>query len=156
MVRLEQIESLMRQVGPILDPFGIVEYPSEKAWGIQIDEETSVLIDFDEDQGKLVISCDVGRPIAGDRSQLYELLLRSNYNWNKTGGSKLAVDSADGNIVLIFDCFCGNLDGPEFSSTLARFADAAQAWRRAISEASRSTDRSSAKMDPSDFLTIRI
>ena len=88
MARLEQIEGLMEQLGPVLDPLNVTAFPSEKAWGVQVDEDTAVLVDFDEEQGKLVLSCEIGAPPAGDRSKLYELLLRHNFHWDETGGSR--------------------------------------------------------------------
>ena len=81
MARLEQIEGLMEQLGPVLDPLNVTAFPGEKAWGVQVDEDTAVLVDFDEEQGKLVLSCEIGAPPAGDRSKLYELLLRHNFHW---------------------------------------------------------------------------
>src|SRR6516165_9103497 len=48
-------EGLMEQLGPVLDPLNVTAFPSEKAWGVQVDEDTAVLVDFDEEQGKLVL-----------------------------------------------------------------------------------------------------
>ena len=38
MARKEQIDALLAQVGPVLDPLGIVAYDSENAWRIQVTE----------------------------------------------------------------------------------------------------------------------
>ena len=64
MARLEQIEGLMEQLGPVLDPLNVTAFPSEKAWGVQVDEDTAVLVDFDEEQEKRA-ETELGAILAG-------------------------------------------------------------------------------------------
>jgi hypothetical protein len=138
MARKEQIDALLVQVGPVLDPLGIVAYDSENSWRIQVTEDVELILDFDEEQGKLTMSCDLGAPPAGDRGKLYELMLRNNYHWDATGGSRLAVDAPDGKVVLIFDVPTAELDVSKLSNALSRFADMARAWRHIVSQPSQS------------------
>lgn len=154
-MRIEQVDGLMSQLGPVLDPLGITAFPGAKAWGIALDEETSVLVDFDESQGKLVLSSEVGTP-SGDRGQLYELMLRHNYLWDQTGGVRLALDAAGGNVVQIVDLFTEGLDVSALGRAVGVFADAARAWRTIISRPQSNDDPS--KMDSTDagFTLIRI
>lgn len=131
-MRIEQVEALMSQLGAVLDPLGITAFPSSKTWGIALDEQTSVLVDFDDTLGKLVLSCEVGKPAPGDRIKLYELMLRHNFHWDRTGGVRLALDGDDGNVVQIVDLAADGLDVTRLNRVVQGFADAARAWREMI------------------------
>ena len=131
-MQAEQLESLMTRLGPVLDPLGIVAFPDTKAWGLAIDEDTSILIDLSVDESKLVLSCELGVPPGGDRAALYELLLRHNYHWDQTGGVRLALDSPEGGIVQLADLAADGLDVPQLAGVVRVFADSARAWREII------------------------
>jgi hypothetical protein len=132
MGRREQIEALMIELGPLLNPMGIAAFPSENVWGVQIDEETSVLVDFEEARDRLVLSCEIGVPPSGDRTRLYELMLRHNFHWNVTGGSRMAIDANDGNVVQIFDVPAAGIEVSGLHRVMQNFVDSARAWREIV------------------------
>ena len=94
MATMEQIEILMSDVGPVLDPLAIDAMPEAKCWGIAMEEDLSVLVEFDEQKNCLVLACELGAPPPGDRTALYELLLQMNYHWGATGGTRMAIGHA--------------------------------------------------------------
>ena len=118
MTTLAQIELLINELGPILDPLQIEGAPEQRCWSVLLDEEVALLLDLDEEQGKLVISCDLGQPAAGDRTQLYEILLTYNAQWALTGGCRLALDEPNGNVIQIFDLQAEGLDVSRLGHTL--------------------------------------
>jgi Tir chaperone family protein CesT len=128
----DQIESLMAEVGPLLDPLEVASFPEESVWSVQIDEDILLLIDFDVAQDKLVLNCDVGQPPHGDRSRLYELMLNYNFHWDQTGGARLAVDAPGGNVVLIFDVPADELEITGFAAILENFTETARNWRQIV------------------------
>ncbi len=132
MARREKIEALMVDLGPVADPLSIEAFDDRQAWGIRFDEDRSVLIDFDEDQGKLFVTRDLGTPMAADRTKLYETLLRHNFHWDQTGGTRLAVDGPGGSVVMIADLGADALDARQLNAFLVRFNEAADAWKAIV------------------------
>ena len=65
MAVMEQIETLMSDVGPVLDPLAIDAMPEAKCWGIAMEEDLSVLVEFDEQKNCLVLSSELGAPAPG-------------------------------------------------------------------------------------------
>ena len=153
MATFEQVESLMEQLGPVLDPLEIVGFPDQSVWGLQIDEETRLFVDYDNQYNKLVVSCDLGAPTSNDRARLYELFLQSNYTWQATGGTRLAIDSPGGNVILLVDLSPDNLTVNDFSKMLAGFSRSAQTWKEIISQP---IDNSGPKEDSSDLADYAI
>jgi len=137
----------MRQVGPLLEPLGIFEFANGKSWGIQFNDQIAIFLDFDSDQKKLTISADLGRPETRDKLSLYELFLLNNNAWDLTGGTKLAIDSADGNAILIFDLYCGTIEVPLLISSILCFVDTAQAWKKIIADTGMRHDQNAPIID---------
>jgi hypothetical protein len=132
MARREQIEALMVELGSLADPWSIEAFGDRKAWGIRFDEERAVLIDFDEEEGKLIISRDIGTPMSTDRTRLYEAMLRHNFHWDLTGGTRLAVDGPGGSVVMIADLVAEGLDARQLNAALSGFNQSADAWKAIV------------------------
>lgn len=127
-----QVEILMKEIGPLLDPLCIDAFPEQQCWGLQLDEDTSLLVDLDETARKLVVSHEVGTPPEGDRFRLYELMLIHNHQWDKTGGRRMAVDVPGGSVVLLQDLALEDLDVARLCDAIESFAAAARSWRQII------------------------
>ena len=59
-----RLGSLIAETGPLLDPIEVTEFPEEKAWGIRLDEETFVFVDYQPDDQSVVFSAELGVPAA--------------------------------------------------------------------------------------------
>jgi hypothetical protein len=59
-------------------------------------------------------------------------MLRHNYLWDQTGGVRLALDAAGGNVVQIVDLPTDGLDVSVLGRAVGVFAEAARAWREII------------------------
>ena len=62
----------------------------------------------------------------------HELMLRHNFLWHRTGGVRLSVDGAGGNVVQLFDLPTDRLDVTRLDRAVRRFADSVRAWRDII------------------------
>lgn len=132
MATIEQIEILMAQVGPLLDPLAIDAFVEDRVWGIALEEDQLVFVKFNEKKNCLVFSIDLGQPPAGDRSLLYEILLQINFHWDATGGVRMGVNAPDGEVVQAFEIGADELDAARLSETLSSFAEVAVAWREVV------------------------
>lgn len=132
MASFEQIEILMQGIGPVLDPLAIDFLEEAQAWAVAMEEDLAVLIQFDERKNCLVLTTDLGLPPAGDRTALYEILMQLNYHWETTGGVRMAVDEAGGNVIQIYEISAENIDFSRLAGTLSTFSEMASAWRRVV------------------------
>ena len=132
MATFEQIEILMTEVGPVLDPLSIDAIAEENSWVISLREDLGMLVQFDEPKNCLVLATEVGSPPAGDRTALYEILLQVNYHWETTGGNRMAISGPSGEGVQVFEIGADGLDATRLSGIIASFADAALAWREIV------------------------
>jgi hypothetical protein len=132
MATFERVSLLMSEVGPVLAPMAIDEWSEEKAWGVVLEDDLNVLVQFDEDKNCLVLSCELGTPPPGDRHALYELLLQLNYHWTTTGGNRMALDGPGGGVVQVYEIGAEQLDATGLSSVLSSFAGTARAWKKIV------------------------
>jgi hypothetical protein len=130
----EHVHTLMTEIGPLLDLMAVTEYDSENAWTILVDEDTFLFADFDEPQKRLVLSAEAGRPQAGNRKFIYEILLQYNNQWHETGGVRMALDGPEGSVVQIFDLSVVDLDIGQLQTTVANFVDTLKAWREILAK----------------------
>ena len=131
-MNLDQVNALFAQLGPVLNPLAIEANAETKAWGIALEEDLMVLAQFDEEKGCLVLSTEVGAPAPGDRTALYELLLRANYHWDATGGVRLAINGPDGEVFQVVEIPVDGSDATRLSAIVTSYAESAKAWREIV------------------------
>lgn len=127
-----QVNALMSELGPILDPLDITAYEAEGTWTLLVDEETLLVIEHDEELGRLFLSADIGAPPEAERLAVYELLLRYNAQGRETGGVRMALEEPGGMLMQICDLPLAGLDVTGLQAAIAAFARTADAWRRLI------------------------
>lgn len=132
MASLEQVSVLIQQLGPVLDPLLIDFHTDQRCWEVVLDDEVSLLIDFDAVQNKLVVTGEVGQPEVERQLELYEQLLTYNSLWQVTGGGRMALDTAGGNVVMLFDVTADGLEIPALADILSSLAGALRAWREIV------------------------
>jgi hypothetical protein len=128
----EHVQSLMRAVGPQLDLLEVTEFDEQNVWTLVVDEATVLFADYDDAQARLVLSADVARPPGTERQSLYELLLRYNNLWPETGGVRMALDEADGNVGQLFDLPVADLDLPRLQAVISGFVATLLGWREIV------------------------
>ena len=70
-----------------------------------------------------------------DRQQIYEVLLRYNFQWNQTGGVVLSFDSASDKVVLCYAHFVGNMNVTSFCQLVQKFMAKGQVWQKFLQSA---------------------
>lgn len=153
MATLEQIEMLMSEVGPVLDPLTIDAIADLKSWAIAMEEDLAVFVQFNEEKNCLFVASELGAPPAGDRTALYELLLLLNFHWNTTGGSRMAINGPGGEVVQVFEIAADGLDATRLARVLSSFAVAARAWREIVQ---RPASAHGATLDTQAHIGIRV
>lgn len=133
MLRVERVEQLMKEVGPLADLLIVDAYPAQQMWHIAVDEDTEVFIELAASRRVLVVMAPVGKPEGGDLKTLYELLLRYAHAWSESNGLRLSLDEPSGRIWLSFDCAAEEISAAELGDLLTAFAAKLHGWREILS-----------------------
>jgi hypothetical protein len=128
----DSIHQLMAEVGPVAGLHGIEAYPSENLWQIAVDETTTTFAELVPERDVLVLSSALGKPVTQDRKSLYELLLRYAHVWDATGGLRMSLDAADGDVWLLLDCPASDMTVASLARHLAEFSEKVRVWREIV------------------------
>ena len=131
---VDQIQALMEALGPVSDDIAAIARNGEAAWAVAYDEDTIVAFDLVEDQGKLVLSIDLGQPAPVNRFAVYETMLSYNLLWPETGGVKMGLGGAGGGLVQMFELNTTGLDVERLQTVLEGFVAKALMWRRFVAD----------------------
>jgi hypothetical protein len=134
MASRERIRELMEALGPSDEEIAAITQNGDDQWAVAFDEDTIVLLDFVEDQAKLVLSIDLGRPAPASRAAVYETMLNYNTLWPETGGVKMGLGGSDGELVQMFELNAADLDGERLRTVLEGFILKARMWRGFVAE----------------------
>lgn len=133
MTSREQVDLLMADVGPLLDPLLIEAHSEDPVWEILVDDDSALMIELDAARDMLVVSAGLGALVRTDKAAVYELFLRYADHWEATGGLRLALESEGDDLLLIRDVAAPGLDASRLAAGLAEFAARAHAWRDIVS-----------------------
>jgi hypothetical protein len=147
----EQIDHLLAEAGNLDDQILEARKDSEGGWTIVFDS-LEIGVEYDDEEGRLVMTGGIGRPWPEDRAKVYQLLLSYGFLWRDTGSVRAALAGPDGEAVLVADAFDANLTPRGLASMLAAFAERVAIWRGMI--ASRSLGASDA--EASDAALIKV
>jgi len=132
MASTEQLNALMAETGAILELAQVVGFDAG-GWALGIDEDTTLFVDHEADQDRIVLSCEVAVVRPGAKGSVHELLLQYNNQWKSTGGMRLALDGPDGSVIQICDLSTTQLDARAFAGAVRVFFDILQGWRDILS-----------------------
>lgn len=132
----EHLHHLMTELGPLLEPLEITEFEELNTWTVVMDEDTTLFVDYDEDNDRLTLSADVGTPAEDIRGRIYRQLLRRNGEALRPGQARLALDEAGGTVVQIVDLPQSNPDVAGLQGAIREFLDTLSEWREAVNTSS--------------------
>jgi hypothetical protein len=122
----------MAELGPLGDFAAVTEYPDAKTWQIEINDETIIFAELDEDGAMLALSCEIGKPSpSADAAKLHHLLLKYNGHGEETGGLVLALDSED-IVTQILRVPAAGLDRTALAGIVAEFLRKLEGWRTIV------------------------
>lgn len=134
----EQISALMSALGPVLQPLTVEGSEQDATWGVLIEEDLHVIVDFDQKRNLIILECEVCALPAGEPSSHYEMMLNYNYLWAATGGTRLSISGPGGNVVQLRDIAADGLGPSDLADMIAGFGEEARAWREALTAPSNS------------------
>jgi hypothetical protein len=127
-MQFTRIKEMLDSLGP--DNPGIDEAArhGESEWLVAFDGDLSAVIEWAEDPPRLVLSSPVGRPPVDRRFVVYESLLSFNMLWRDNGGCRIALNGADGEVVVLLDLIGEEVTPSTLHDALTGFAEVAAQW----------------------------
>jgi Tir chaperone protein (CesT) family len=133
-VTMDQLSTLMTQLGEKLDCQSVSEYPAHKSWIVVLDDVTAFELAFDDQIALLHVVSEVASLPGQDRQRQLEMLLQYNNEWPRTGGLRFSLDAAGEKISLVASFPATGLEPTWLAQRLRRLAEMVNDWQRLIAD----------------------
>ena len=152
----DDVHNLMKEIGPISDLFRVTEFDEARTWQLDVDDNTSVFADYDDELDKLTISADVATIDPNAKTEVYESLLMFNYQWEETGGLKMALSGPSDGVVLAYEVPVVERQVTVFHQILQNFVIHVHSWRTMLESGTFQTRHSESTPLPEPNNGIRV
>jgi hypothetical protein len=128
----EQVGQMLERLGP--DAVDIVEISriEDGTWLVGFDDESGIAIEYLASPPRLMVTSALGRPPIDRRFVVYETLLSFNALWRDSPGTRLALNGADGEVMVVCEHAAAELTSAQLQSVLAAHAEFAREWRHYV------------------------
>lgn len=134
MTTIEQIEQLIKELGPAMPDIDAVVQTEEPSWAIQFSDETIVIIEPADDPSRMVISAELGTAAEAQQRLVYETLLCYNLMWRDSGGVKIGLAGPQGALIISTDVCLDNLTLNGLQQEFNKFLKIGRSWTRYVSQ----------------------
>lgn len=132
-IDLDRAQMLMSELGSRMPEEVTVSQVEESLWTIQFEDNSALLVQWANTPERLVLSATLGRAQAEQQLALYEILLSYNLLWQETGGVRIGMDGAQGELTMIYDFFADSLSTSTLLTVVLNLANLARVWRAYVS-----------------------
>jgi hypothetical protein len=98
---LSDLQYLVHQLGPATPEITTIVQEAIDSWMVEFDEGVSMQLAWDARSGRVRMQCAVGQPEEAAREAIYATLLNANLLLTGVADIKLALGSADEDVMLI-------------------------------------------------------
>ncbi len=126
---VEKLETLLSEIGPLVDSIQAIEKVAEATWNIEIEPELTITVEWMEDTSRLVFSSELAAVEEGTREVVLERMLNYNVLWTATDRATLAMLPLSNTAVLVADTWSEGLAKQDLAAFLEHFAGQAFIWR---------------------------
>lgn len=120
---------------PSLSGAESVQSTALNTWSLVFANAPAIELEFDEARSQLVLSADLGPPIAGEEVGTHQLLLQMNNLWRETGGLWMALKPGNGHVIQRYAVFMTALEPERLAGIVRNFTADAGKWRTVIATA---------------------
>ena len=135
MTTIEQIENLVKELGPAMPDIDAVVQTEEPSWAIQFSDESIIIIEPADDPSRMVISTELGAAAEAQQRIVYETLLCYNLMWRDSGGVKIGLAGPQGALIISIDVCVDGLTLAGLQQELQRFLNIARSWVQYVGKA---------------------
>jgi len=135
MTTIEQIEQLVKQLGPVMPEIDAIVQTEEPSWAVQFSDETILLFEASEDPARIVISTELGAAAEAQQRALYKTMLCYNLMWRDSGGVKIGLAGPQGVLIISTDVCIEGLTLQDFQQQIQSFLKIARSWTQYVGKA---------------------
>jgi hypothetical protein len=135
MTTIEQIENLVKELGPAMSDIDAIVQTEDPSWAIQFSDETIIILEPADDPSRIVISTELGAAAEAQQRTVYETMLCYNLMWRDSGGVKIGLAGPQGALIISTDVCIESLTLQELTQEIQRFLTIARSWAQYVGKA---------------------
>ncbi len=135
MTTIEQIENLVKELGPAMSDIDAIVQTEDPSWAIQFSDETIIILEPADDPSRIVISTELGAAAEAQQRTVYETMLCYNLMWRDSGGVKIGLAGPQGALIISTDVCIESLTLQELNQEIQRFLTIARSWAQYVGKA---------------------
>ena len=135
MTTIEQIEQLVKEIGPAMPEIDAIVQTEDPSWAIQFSDETIIILEAADDPSRIVISTELGAAAEAQQRAVYETMLCYNLMWRDSGGVKIGLAGPQGALIISTDVCIESLTLQELKQEIQRFLTIARSWAQYVGKA---------------------
>lgn len=135
MTTIEQIENLVKELGPAMSDIDAIVQTEDPSWAIQFSDETIIILEPADDPSRIVISTELGAAAEAQQRTVYETMLCYNLMWRDSGGVKIGLAGPQGALIISTDVCIESLTLQELTQQIQRFLTIARSWAQYVGKA---------------------
>ena len=135
MTTIEQIEHLVKELGPAMSDIDAIVQTEDPSWAIQFSDEAIIILEPADDPSRIVISTELGAAAEAQQRTVYETMLCYNLMWRDSGGVKIGLAGPQGALIISTDVCIESLTLQELTQEIQRFLTIARSWMQYVGKA---------------------
>ena len=135
MTTIEQIEHLIKEIGPAMPEVDAIIQTEDPSWAIQFSDETIIILEPADDPSRVVISTELGAAVEAQQRRVYETMLCYNLMWRDSGGVKIGLAGPQGALIISTDVCIEGLTLQDLKQEIERFLQIARSWTQYVGKA---------------------
>ena len=135
MTTIEQIEHLIKEIGPAMPEVDAIVQTEDPSWAIQFSDETIIILEPADDPSRVVISTELGAAVEAQQRRVYETMLCYNLMWRDSGGVKIGLAGPQGALNISTDVCIEGLMLQDLKQEIERFLQIARSWTQYVGKA---------------------
>ena len=135
MTTIEQIEHLIKEIGPAMPEVDAIVQTEDPSWAIQFSDGTISILEPADDPSRVVISTELGAAVEAQQRRVYETMLCYNLMWRDSGGVKIGLAGPQGALIISTDVCIEGLTLQDLKQEIERFLQIARSWTQYVGKA---------------------
>lgn len=135
MTTIEQIEHLVKDLGPAMPEIDAIVQTEDPSWAIQFSDEAIIILEPADDPSRIVISTELGAAAEAQQRTIYETMLCYNLMWRDSGGVKIGLAGPSGTLIISTDVCIEGLTLQGLQQETEAFLKIARTWMQYVGRA---------------------
>lgn len=132
----DQLTVLLEELGSKTKAADWVSFnPEALTWTVGFEDDSAVLLEWDEEQERVMAFTPLGRPPEHRLVAVYRAVLAYNALWRENAGARIVMADTEGELALMFELSVRALTLERLQLVLESVRSVARAWARYVLDA---------------------